>query len=104
MNSDSVFPEAHHLLIIVADKWSTLYYEEGKLPMDIGGVIESAAARPLVDVQQGIALRVMKDQMSEQKDLVAEIINGPEQIASQIYNGHGQIVPTPSGSSVDARA
>ncbi|HTX98816.1 MAG TPA: hypothetical protein VMG09_02215 [Bacteroidota bacterium] len=60
--------------------------------------------RPLVDVQQGIAVRVLKDQMNEQKDLVSQIVTGPQQVPSQVYDGHGQIVPTPAGSSVDTRA
>ncbi len=72
--------------------------------MDIGGVIEAGMVRPLVDVQQGIALRVLKGEMDNQKELVAQIVTGPQQVASQVYNGHGQIVPTPAGSSVDTRA
>lgn len=71
--------------------------------MDAGGVIEAGMARPLMDVQQGIAVRVLKDQMEEQKELVAQIVNGPEQVASQVYNSHGQVVPTPAGTSVDTR-
>jgi hypothetical protein len=72
--------------------------------MDIGGVVEAGMARPNIDVQQVIALRVVRDQMEEQKDLVAQVVNGPQQVASQVYDGHGQVVPTPAGSSVDARA
>ncbi len=87
--------------------WSSgegLLQQEGKETMDIGGVVEAGMARPLMDVQQVITLRVARDQMEEQKDLVAQIVNGPDQVASQVYNGHGQVVPTPAGSSVDMRA
>ncbi len=71
--------------------------------MDIGGVVEAAMVRPLVDVQQGIAVRVLRDEMDNQKELISQIVNGPQQVASQIYDGHGQIVPAPAGGSVNAR-
>ncbi len=71
--------------------------------MDIGGVIEAGMVRPLVDVQQAIAVRVLKNEMDNQKELISQVVTGPQQVSSQIYNGHGEIVPTPAGTSVDAR-
>lgn len=71
--------------------------------MDAGGVIEAGMARPLMDVKQAIAVKVLKEEMEEQKKLVSQIVNGPDQVASQVYNSHGEVVPTPAGTSVDAR-
>lgn len=72
--------------------------------MDVAAAVESAALQAIGGSQQSSAVRVLRNEMQEQKELVSEIINGPQQVASQIYNSHGQVIPTPSGSSVDMRA
>lgn len=69
--------------------------------MDIGGVIESSAARAAANVQPGAAIQDVRDDMQKSKELVAEILSSGQQISSQVYDGHGQVVPTPAGSNVD---
>jgi hypothetical protein len=71
--------------------------------MSYDGMLMAAASQPLQSAQPEITLRVLKSVMESEKDLVTQILNVPGQISSQVYNGHGQVVPTPAGSNVDAR-
>ena len=69
--------------------------------MDIGGVAQASVARSVEQSQGGIAIKVMSEQMQEDRELVGQILSGGQQIAAQVYNGHGQVVPTPAGASID---
>ena len=66
----------------------------------------SAAAqiRPIGSVQEQIAVKVINDQMDNDKELVSELIERPQQVSAQVYNSHGQVTPSPSGTSVDLMA
>ena len=39
--------------------------------------------------------------MKDEKELVGQILGSGQQIAAQVYNGHGQVVPTPAGANID---
>jgi hypothetical protein len=77
---------------------------ERSLPMMVDSMVMAAASQPLQSPQPEIAMRVMKSVMESEQDLVAQILNVPGQISSQVYNGHGQVIPTPAGSNVDMKA
>jgi hypothetical protein len=60
-----------------------------------------AQIRPIGSVQEEIALKVINEQKNSDKELVAELMERPQQIPAQVYNSNGQVIPSPSGSSVD---
>jgi hypothetical protein len=74
---------------------------ERRSAMDIGSVVQASVTQSVQQVQSGTAIKVMADEMHDEKDLVSQIIGGGQQIASQLYNGHGQVVPTSEGANVD---
>ena len=70
--------------------------------MAVASVLSAAAQiRPIGSVQEEIAVKVINDQKNSDKELVSELMERPEQISAQVYNSHGQVIPSPSGSSVD---
>ena len=73
--------------------------------MDAVGLVASAATRSLQEGQgqAGLTVRILRDEIQNDKDLVAQVVSGSQQISSQIYNGHGQVVPAPAGANVDAK-
>jgi hypothetical protein len=69
--------------------------------MDIGGVVQATVAQSVEQAQSGLATRMMSEMMHDEKDMVSQILSGGQQISSQVYNGHGQVVPTPAGANID---
>ena len=72
--------------------------------MNIGSVVSATVAQSVDQTQSSIATKVMKEQMRSEQELVGELLGSGQQISSQVYNGHGQVVPTPAGANVDMSA
>jgi hypothetical protein len=69
--------------------------------MDIGSVVQASVAQSVEQAQSSTAIKVMSQQMKDEKELVGQILGSGQQIAAQVYNGHGQVVPTPAGANID---
>jgi len=69
-----------------------------------GGAIQTLSAVPPERVSEHTTVKTVKAQMLEPKVEDARVNEPARQIPAQVYNSHGEVIPSPSSPETDITA
>jgi hypothetical protein len=69
-----------------------------------GGAVQTFSAVPPERVSEHTTVKTVKAQMPEPKVEDARVNEPAKQIPTQVYNSHGEVIPSPSSPETDITA
>ncbi|MBP1691886.1 MAG: hypothetical protein H6Q32_1238 [Bacteroidetes bacterium] len=69
-----------------------------------GGAVQTLAGVPPERVSEHTTVKTVKAQMPETRDEDARVNEPARQIPVQVYNSHGEVIPSPSSPETDVTA
>jgi hypothetical protein len=69
-----------------------------------GAAVQSVAGRPPEKVLRHIGVTEPQERVDDKTPEASAAMNPPRKVSLQIYNSHGEVVPSPSTAGTDFKA